>query len=161
VAVLSDLLAQRLPVEYPEGAFVAGLLHDVGRLLIALACPEEYDRLLDLYGRGGRTLIACEQEILGFTHPELSASAMEFWKLPEQIRVAVRDHHTPPRELALSGIVDAANQYVNSLGGSILVKNTDAADAGAIASMGLTPEKLAALLNEFRAENDEMAAYFR
>src|SRR5690348_13985394 len=41
VAVLSDLVALELPVRYPEGAFTAGLLHDVGKLLIALAMPEE------------------------------------------------------------------------------------------------------------------------
>src|ERR1700688_441518 len=42
-ATLSDLLAQQLPVTYPEGAFVAGLLHDVGRLLLAVGLPEKYD----------------------------------------------------------------------------------------------------------------------
>lgn len=39
VAILSDLLAQHLPVTYPEGAFVAGLFHDLGRLLIVLILP--------------------------------------------------------------------------------------------------------------------------
>ena len=39
-AILSDLLAQRLEVAYPEGAFAAGLLHDVGRLILALALPD-------------------------------------------------------------------------------------------------------------------------
>jgi hypothetical protein len=39
VAILSDMLAQKLPVAYPEGAFVAGLLHDLGRLLIAIGQP--------------------------------------------------------------------------------------------------------------------------
>ena len=46
VAILSDLLSQRLTVDYAEGAFVAGLLHDVGRLLMALGLTEEYDRAL-------------------------------------------------------------------------------------------------------------------
>jgi len=41
VAILSDLLAQHAPVSYPEGAFVAGLFHDLGRLLIALTLPQE------------------------------------------------------------------------------------------------------------------------
>src|SRR5579863_686089 len=86
VAVLSDLLAQRVPVEYPEGAFVAGLMHDVGRLLIALALPEEYDQIVQMYAKGGCTFTECETQVLGFTHPELSAEAMEFWKLPEQIQ---------------------------------------------------------------------------
>lgn len=161
VALLSDLLAQRLTVEYPEGAFVAGLLHDTGRLLIALALPQEHDRVLEAYGRGGKAFIACEQEVLGCSHPELSAAALQFWKLPEQIQIAARDHHSPPVKLALSGIVNAANQYVNSLGASILIKNSDSADAGVIESLGLDPDKLGGLLAEFRSENDAMAAFFR
>ena len=43
VAILADLIAQRAPVEYPEGAFVAGLFHDLGKLLIAFALGEEYE----------------------------------------------------------------------------------------------------------------------
>jgi HD-like signal output (HDOD) protein len=161
VAVLSDLLAQRVPVEYPEGAFVAGLLHDAGRLLIALALPEEHDRIVEMYAAGGCTLTACERQVLGFGHPELSAEAIEFWKLPEPIQLAVRDHHHPPRGFALSRVIDAANQYINSTGESILIRNTDSADPAVIESLGLNTSELQTLLVEFRAENEAMASYFR
>lgn len=166
VAVLSDLLAQRLPVQYPEGAFVAGLLHDAGRLLIATALPDESRQVQEVYERGGRTFLECEQEILGFTHPELSAEALKFWKLPEPIQVAVRDHHAPVApgpggEIPLSCVVSAANLYVNSLGLTILVSNgADGADASAVESLGLSAEKLQTLLAEFRTENQAMAAFF-
>lgn len=161
VAVLSDLLAQRVAVEYPEGAFVAGLLHDAGRLLIALALPQEYERVIALYAAGDRTLISCEEQILGFTHPELSAEAIEFWKLPEEIQFAVRDHHDPPSGFPLSRVINAANQFINSAGDSILLRNTDAADPKVIETLGLEPEKLQALLADFRTENQAMASYFR
>jgi HD-like signal output (HDOD) protein len=161
VAVLSDLLAQRVPVEYPEGAFVAGLLHDAGRLLIALALPEDYDRIVEIYATGGYSLTACERQVLGFSHPELSAEAIEFWKLPEPIQLAVRDHHNPPRGFPLSRVIDAANQYINSTGESILIRNTDSADPAVIESLGLNTSELETLLVEFRAENEAMASYFR
>jgi HD-like signal output (HDOD) protein len=180
VAVLSDLLSQRLPVVYPEGAFVAGLLHDAGRLLIALALPQEYERILEMFSAGGRPMTECELEILGFTHAELSAEALKYWKLPEEIQIAVRDHHSSPAEsrggIPLSHVVDAANQYANSTGLSILVKNPsgskqagltqsgrnqDSADASAVELLGLDAEKLQALLAEFRTENNAMAVYFR
>ena len=79
--VLSDLLAQKLPVGYPEGAFVAGLLHDVGRLVIALGLPVEHDAIAKLV-KSGSTQLEAEQEILSFTHPELSAAALKVWNLP-------------------------------------------------------------------------------
>ncbi len=146
VAVLSDLLAQRLPVEYPEGAFVAGLLHDAGRLLIAFALPEEYERILEIYSAGDRSLMECERNILGFTHAELSAEALNNWKLPEKIRIAVGDHHLSPAKsnvgIPLSNVVDAANQYANSTGSPILVNNTDAADVSKVELLGLDAEEL-------------------
>ncbi len=165
VALLCDLLAQRVPLEYPEGAFVAGLLHDAGRLLIALALPEEHERILDLYAAGERRMTECELEVLGFTHAELSAEALKYWKLPEEIQMAVRDHHGSRTEsrggIPLSYVVDAANQYANSAGLSILVQRQDAADSSVLEMLGLDAVILQALLVEFRAENDAMAMYFR
>jgi putative nucleotidyltransferase with HDIG domain len=166
VALLSDLLAQRLPVAYPEGAFVAGLLHDVGRLLLALGLPNEYMRILELYDDSGRrTLVECEREIVGFTHAELSAQALRVWKLPEEIQIAVRDHHSSPAEsdkgIPLSHVLDAANQYANSSGITILVVNHDGADPKAVELLGLDEDKLKSLLVEFREENNAMAVYFR
>lgn len=165
VAILSDLLAQRVQVEYPEGAFVAGLLHDAGRLLIAMALPQEHARILERYATGGLTMIECEKEVLGFTHAELSAEALKYWKLPEEIQNAVRDHHSSPAGatgglIPLSHVVDAANQYTNFTGISILMRTTDSADASAVELLGLDTEKLRTLLAEFREENSAMAVYF-
>lgn len=171
VAILSDLLAQRLPVEYAEGAFIAGLLHDTGRLLIALALPREYARILELYTAadtqtGRPHMCQCELETLGFTHAELSYEALKHWKLPEEVQMAVRDHHSSPAQAAggripLSHVVDAANQYTNSTGLSILTRCTDSADTSAVELLGLDTGKLQSLLSEFREENNAMAVYFR
>jgi HD-like signal output (HDOD) protein len=169
-AILSDLLAQRLPVSYPEGAFVAGLLHDVGRLLIALSLGEEHDRLLQVHEDTGTSYVDCERSILGFTHPELSAEALAVWNLPEPIQVAVRYHHSPetdPSELgpggvALSRVVDAANQFVNSRGISILANNgTDAANATLVEKLGLDRDGIEGVLVDFKSEYEAMAPLFR
>jgi putative nucleotidyltransferase with HDIG domain len=164
VALLSDLLAQRLPVTYPEGAFVAGLLHDVGRLLLALGLPNEYARIVERYHSGNQTLVDCEREIVGFTHAELSAQALHAWKLPEEIQIAARDHHSSllpaAQEIPLSRVVDAANQYANAARLTILVTNHDCDSALAVESLGLDPDELQALLAEFREENDAMAKFF-
>jgi HD-like signal output (HDOD) protein len=168
-ATLSDLLAQQLPVTYPEGAFVAGLLHDVGRLLIAVGLPEKHELILHLRQSSGRAPLACELEILGFTHPELSAEALSFWNLPGPIGMAVLYHHNPgadassanPGEIRLSRVLDAANQYVNSTGVSIMPDSMDSADAGVIADMGLTKDRLEKLLHDFNVELDGMIQFFR
>lgn len=169
-AVLSDLLAQRLPVIYPEGAFVAGLLHDIGRLLIALSLTEKHDRIVHLYQNSERAYIDCEQEVLGFTHPELSADALDVWNLPELIRIAVRHHHDPasddlgkkPGEMPLSRVLEAANHYVNALGVSILPGRAgDTADATLVESLGINKDHLEIALVEFKAEYQAMVPFFR
>lgn len=166
-AILSDLLSQRLTVDYAEGAFVAGLLHDVGRLLIALGLTEEYGRILQMHEEGGKPLLECEMEVVGVTHPELSAEALAHWNLPEPIQNAVRFHHAPKSdkaangEVALSRILDAANQYVNSMGVSILKKCPDTSDATLVESLGLPPEVLQTVLTDFKNEYEAMSAFFR
>jgi HD-like signal output (HDOD) protein len=164
-AILSDLLAQRLPVDYPEGAFVAGLLHDVGRMLIARALPAEHERILALYVSGAPYL-DCENQVLGWTHPELSADALAFWNLPQAISAAVRNHHNPEADssspLPLSRALAAANNYVNSIGASIQPSNgPDSPDTLTMESLGLDDDRLAATLAEFKTEHDTMAQFFR
>jgi HD-like signal output (HDOD) protein len=165
VAVLCDHLVQRVDCDYPEGGFVGGLLHDVGRLLIAMALPSEFDRILFLYRHSDRSWIECEQEILGFTHAELSADVLAAWKLPEPIQIAVHAHHVPPgaeARMTLGRVLDAANQYVNSIGESILprIKN-DAAGSAWIGALGLSPAELQDTIDAFQAEQSALVQYYR
>jgi putative nucleotidyltransferase with HDIG domain len=167
VAILSDQIASRTQAVYPEGAFVGGLLHDLGRLLIALGLPDEFTRLLKLHEQSDRSWVECELELLGFTHADLSAEALEKWRFPEEVQIAVRDHHRPPAfhaggTIALSAVIDAANQYVNSTGESIVAsKRMATEDAGAIAALGIPEEKIGPLLLDFKAEHTAMSAYFK
>ena len=165
-AILSDLLAQSLAVDYPEGAFVAGLLHDVGRMLIARALPAEHERILALHASGMRHL-DCEQQVLGWTHSELSAEALMFWNLPAPISTAVRDHHNlevePSQAFPLSRALSAANLYVNSIGASIvpLTNPEVSGDTSQLKSLGLRDDRLGVTLAEFKAEHGAMAQFFR
>jgi HD-like signal output (HDOD) protein len=132
VGVLSDLMAQRVSVEFQEGAFAAGLLHDLGRLLIAMTLPEEYGKIMGSYDAGGGTMYECERTVIGMDHAEVSVMALIAWNLPRPIRAAVRYHHTPeddPTPLSqsnaarLSSLLAAADEYVDHLGISVTPKN--------------------------------------
>ncbi|MGH9667923.1 MAG: HDOD domain-containing protein [Bryobacteraceae bacterium] len=165
VAVLADLLAQRLRVAYPEGAFVSGLFHDLGRLLIAVGLPDEHAEIYALYQRGDRTLLECEEEIVGITHPQLSAEALAVWNLPEPIRTAVAQHHAPPPiagEYHLSHLLNAANQHINGTGVtiSLFTSEADMPRAEILESLGLG-EGLPALLEDFKSEYENLASFFR
>jgi len=120
VAVLSDLVALDSPVPYPEGAFTAGLLHDVGKLLIAIAMPAEFEAIWDFYQAGGDSAPDREMDIVGVTHAEISGAILEKWKLPKPIQEAVAYHHAPDAadrgKLHLAHVLHAADQYINAAG---------------------------------------------
>jgi HD-like signal output (HDOD) protein len=132
-AIMADSIAQHVAVEYAEGAFVSGLFHDLGKLLIATALPEQYQQIARLTESLAEhdaeydtaTVVRIETNLLGLNHAELSASALNLWNLPVPVQMAALYHHDPdlaPRELYgdcqfhLGHIVHAANRTVNDLG---------------------------------------------
>ncbi len=151
VAQLSDLIAVELDIEYAEGAFTAGLLHDIGKLLIAVSFPSEYLDIDQLAGSDWRKEMAFEELILGFRHAELSAAALERWDLPAPIREAVARHHGAPDgdRSALAGVVDLADTVANELGHGSRAAVAAFGDAmETLAGKGLADEA-ARLLSEF------------
>ena len=118
-AILADLLVEHVPVEYPEGAFTAGLFHDLGKLLAASALPAEFSAAWRRIDGGVDDFEACERDCYGIPHSELSAAALEHWNLPEPIARAARFHHTPEESrdglATLSVVVHAADRLANRL----------------------------------------------
>jgi HD-like signal output (HDOD) protein len=164
VAVLSDSIVQKVRVDYPEGAFVAGLLHDLGRLMIAISLPEEFERIAELQRSSGKQIEVCEQELLDVTHSELSAAALSRWNIPSPIQKAVLYHHRAqldparggPGVFALSRALSVANEIANSQGHSITGEEAQSARPPrvALADLGLDEseeEVLAGFLTEMQA----------
>ena len=111
-AVWADLIALETDINYPEGAFTAGLLSGVGLLLMATALSQEFTQLNRCYGHasesGGGSLNGCEQALFGFSHCELSAEVLEQWNLPEPIVEAVRDS-TPNGQQPVTRLCDVVH----------------------------------------------------
>ena len=168
VAVLCDLMAQRVSVAYQEGAFAAGLLHDLGRLLIATSLPEQYTQVMTLYDETGQNLCECERSVIGIDHAEVSALALVSWNLPRPIRTAVRFHHTPAEdttapengETRLSAAVAAANHYINHLGICVSSKNMEHDAPSPDAFLALMGESAAQVHTAFEQEFEAIRAFF-
>jgi HD-like signal output (HDOD) protein len=168
VAILSDLLAQKLEVEYAEGAFAAGLFHDLGWLLAAMGCPEEFKQITLLCRQGERWAAEYEVSVLGITHADLSAEALAVWNLPEPIQAAVRYHATPGldpaaadrEQVALSRVVHVADQYLEGMGSAVSVYETNQGGVPELPDVFELGFGLPAMLEQFEAEFAALKPYF-
>jgi HD-like signal output (HDOD) protein len=162
--VIADLLSQQVEAPYPEGGFVAGLLHDIGKLLIAVSLPDEYEKTLLLQTVSGRSATACEMEVTGTTHAELSGAVMARWNLPVPIQRAVAFHHNPDAaargELHLAHVVRAADRLANDLGHSIVPSRIKREPAMEYLQEIGAEEYLPTMLEQFEVEFQVMKNYF-
>ena len=76
-----------------DQCFLAGLLHDVGQLILACGLPADYARVLEESSLGKRSASEAEQEYFGATHAELGAYLLGIWGLPNPVIEAVALHH--------------------------------------------------------------------
>ncbi len=127
-AVVCDLLASRVPVTGVDAAFSAGLFHDFGKLLIVTALPEQFVRIRALQSAGQVSSEECERQVLGFTHSEISAAALERSGMPGELVAAALYHHHPEddpsvceagKPIRLSEVVHAADELASGLGYSV------------------------------------------
>jgi putative nucleotidyltransferase with HDIG domain len=105
-AVASEALARELGLRYTAIAYTAGLLHDLGILLLGLEAPRDLEEICRLVADGADPL-AADRLVLGASHADVGAEAAEVWKLPELIRDVVRYHHRPQEWLKGGLLVDA------------------------------------------------------
>ncbi len=166
-AILADHLAQHVPVEYAEGAFVGGLLHDMGRLLIAIAFPAEYEEIRTLLGQSELALVDCEKEIIEISHAELSAAALARWNLPAEVVRAVEFHHFPDRLPGNGGgphlahLIHAADRCSKAMGITIEpAESVPTAPAALLSEFGLEAEVVERILESFNAEFETIRQTF-
>jgi HD-like signal output (HDOD) protein/CheY-like chemotaxis protein len=80
-----------------EESFTAGLLHDIGRLVLLTNRPEEYAKAFALAQNSGKTLVEAEREVFGASHPEIGGYLLGLWGLPIALVESAVFHHQPSR----------------------------------------------------------------
>jgi HD-like signal output (HDOD) protein len=115
---LTGLMARRIPKspQARDDAATAGLLHDVGRLIFASECPDQYAKVLRRVREGkGVAIEQAERDELGASHAEVGAYLVGLWGLPSTIVEGIAYHHEPSRAPAMSEVIRAVHV------GSVLV----------------------------------------
>lgn len=141
--LVAQAIARRARVLHPERLFVAGMLHDIGTLLINKRFPEiaqativeaagDEDRLLDL-----------EQRDLGFDHALVGGMMLESWKLPGTLVDSVYWHHAPHRarqaatEAAILKVADAVANCSGTGSYSERIPREQEADVALLGNFGI------------------------
>jgi HD-like signal output (HDOD) protein/CheY-like chemotaxis protein len=106
-------IAEGLKKNDVEDSFMAGLLHDIGKLVLVSAAPGKYERAMRFAEANGVHRRDAEQKIFGTTHSEIGTYLLWLWGLPDNVVEAVAYHHTPgscpARRLGPLTAVHAAN----------------------------------------------------
>lgn len=130
-----------------DAAYTAGLLHDIGRLALMAAWPQEYANVLATVAEHGFALIDCEREVFDVDHCEAGLWLASHWKLPQPLADAIAHHHDQGGKLNkddLPSIVRAACWLASSLGFGALDERNPAARASQLPEL---PDELAGRLD--------------
>ncbi len=101
VAATAEILAKKLGFSCPEEVYLAGLVHDIGKLVCYVQRPEEFGRVcLELSKQGGYSTqaplaLSIEREIIGIDHSEVGKLVAAQWIFPEPLASAMWLHHQP------------------------------------------------------------------
>lgn len=162
-AYAAQLLARKADYQVTEEAFIAGLLHDIGKVIISHKLSDEFIEITRRSTEDGVPFLAAESDVLGFDHAEIGARMVERWNLPPQLVTSIRYHHRPlaqPNPTPLTWIVHLSDILCMmlgiGLGGDGLRYEFE---EGAIDALGLTDSVIEQVLSqviEFATLSDDV-----
>ena len=159
-AACAKVLARRMKFNQ-DYAFTAGLLHDIGRLVLVSSFPVQYAQALALRKDRDCELIEAEREVLGVDHVAAGIALAGHWNFSDTMRLAIAHHHDPEEPGAgfLATIVHVANAIVHALD----IARDEAELVPAVSSvawtaLGLTEESYLHAFRETEMQFEEISA---
>ena len=168
-AIASHVTAQELRLNDREEAFILGLLHDIGKLVLNMVKGEAYSRVLQIVYNEETTFLQAEQDVLGTDHPTLGAALIRQWQLPKHQEQVVAHHHDlegarsqDERTYRLVLLVNFADLVSHRLGFGQRAprEDIDLMDAPMVKELSLPAERIEALAGEISTAFKEECSLF-
>jgi putative nucleotidyltransferase with HDIG domain len=158
-AACARVLARRVRLNQ-DYAFTAGLLHDIGRLVLVSKHPQRYQQVISERAAKDCDLIDAERAVLGIDHVAAGVALAQHWNFSDTMRQAIAHHHDPetPGAGFLATIVHVANAIVHALD---LAREHDelvpAVSSVAWTALGLSEESYLHAFRETELQFEEMS----
>ncbi|GAB6172897.1 HDOD domain-containing protein [Paradesulfitobacterium aromaticivorans] len=151
-AMIAKRLCKSLKLSYGDTAFTAGLLHDIGKLIITVYLQEIGSYVLKKVNDSSLSYVELEEKVIGFGHATVGGFIAKHWNLPPDLVSAISHHHTlAPADPYpdLTAIVHISNSLANTLGvGGGVDSFLNPLETKALARFQLTEANLERLMAE-------------
>ena len=117
--IVARLLSRQCNILHGERLFVAGLLHDIGKLVLYYKETELSQQVLLHASENNGAVFLSEQEIIGYTHADVGGALIDAWQLADTLKEVVTYHHYPlkaKKYIMEASLVHIADCVVNSIG---------------------------------------------
>jgi len=151
-AMAARLIARKAKLPTLDLAYTAGLLHDIGKVILNRTMKEAYFEVVERVSEGEIPFNQVENEILGFNHAEVGSRVAGKWNLPDQLVEAIAYHHDPDQATInpkLTAIVHLADAICVAMGIGIGVDGMLYPMSGkALELLGFDESAIEAIINE-------------
>jgi putative nucleotidyltransferase with HDIG domain len=148
----------------PDRFFVAGLLHDIGRLVLYIGAPEHAMAILDRARQERTFLYEAERDLIGFDHGAIGGALMEHWNMPDALIQSIAHHHDPAGTTAFAveaTTVYLADVFAHELGlGRSGEQLVPARSEGALDLLGIQPDTTSVALERIEVQYGEALKLF-
>ena len=155
-ALASAAIARAIGCKDPEEYAVAGLLHDIGKVVAAVQLPESREAIDALVRETEISYRQAENEVLGFAHDRINLWLCTYWNLPPNLKEGLSYHHRPMSATLypkVAQVVHVGNFLARLFGvGNGGDDQVSALDEGVLEALEITPEVLFKIMDSLERE---------